>query len=281
MARPGPTWLGTLLYPAALVTLFLVLQLVARGLGIAEAQWPLFAAPWALLALVCSLPFRLRRAWGDSAPWRRLGVRASPGAAVAALAKGWARAALLLAPIAVLLTWSGMAQWRPDLDWAELANALALGLGVGFAEELLFRGWLWGELALHLGRARGAVAQALIFGLVHARADLGGAALIGLLGGLALLGWALALLRRADRGLLWGAVGLHGGLVGGWFALLQGGLTISAATPGWLVGPGGTNPNPVGGVLGWLGLALLAVSLAKAGNHPEERGITDNEETCR
>ena len=280
MARPGPTWLGTLLYPTALVALFLVSQLVGRGLGLPQASWPLFAAPWALGALVWSLPSRLRRGWGEPGPWRRLGVVGAPGAGVSALLGGGAKALGLLAPIGVLLVWSGMARWTPDLSWGEAANALALGLGVGFAEELLFRGWLWGELAFHLGRARGAVAQALLFSLAHTRADLGLAGLVGLLGGLALLGLALALQRRSDRGLLWGAVGLHGGLVGGWFALLQGGLVISPDSPAWLVGPGGAQPNPVGGGLGWLGLALLLGLLARGKSYPAEQGIIDNAKTC-
>lgn len=280
MGRPGPTWRGTVLYPCALVALFLALQLLARALGLPDTAWPLFAAPWALLALLVSLPPRLRRAWQESSPWRRLGVIAPLGATVRALLGGWGRAVALLAPISALLLWSGMARWQPHLSGAQLANALALGLGVGFAEELLFRGWLWGELSFHLGRARGALAQALIFSLVHTRLDLGVAGLVGLLGGLMLLGLALASQRRADGGLLWGAVGLHGGLVGGWFALQQGVLAIRPEAPLWLVGPGGASPNPVGGLLGWLGLAGLIWTLARAGGGAGARGIADNARSC-
>lgn len=280
MVRAGPTWLGTLLYPAALVALFLSLQLVARALGFPSSDWPLFAAPWALMALLLSLPHRLRRVWEEPTPWCRLGVVAPPWEALRALLGGAGKALALLAPIAVLLVWAGLARWQPDLSMAELANALALGLGVGFAEELLFRGWLWGELALHLGRARGAMAQAVLFSLVHARADLGFPALLGLLGGLFLLGLALAWQRRVDGGLLWGAVGLHGGLVGGWFALLQGALVLGPQSPFWLVGPGGSTPNPVGGLLGWLGLALLLLGLAQSLRQRGVQGITDNAHKC-
>jgi membrane protease YdiL (CAAX protease family) len=262
------------------VGLFLALQLVARGLGLPETAWPLFAAPWALLALILSLPFRLRQVWHESAPWRRLGVIGSLREAVLALVGGGAKALALLAPISALLLWSGLARWHPDLSWPQLANALALGLGVGFAEELLFRGWLWGELAFHLGRPRGAIAQALLFSLVHVRFDLGLVGLVGLVGGLAMLGLALALQRWADGGLLWGAVGLHGGLVGGWFALQQGVLVIRADTPPWLVGPGGSNPNPVGGVLGWLGLVGLLVVLIRTGRRQGAGGIADNARSC-
>jgi len=280
VARPGPTWLGTLRYPAVLVGIFLGLQLVARSSGLPSDDWPLFAAPWTLLALLLSLPLRLRRVWNEPRPWSRLGVVAPPQQVLGTLVGGWAKALALLVPIALLLLWSGMARWQPDLSGGEVANALALGLGVGFAEELLFRGWLWGELALHLGRARGAIAQAVIFSLVHARADLGILGLVGLLGGLLLLGLALALQRRADGGLLWGAVGLHGGLVGGWFALLQGGLVLPQESPIWLVGPGGATPNPVGGLLGWSGLTLVLFALARTLRLQDAQGITDNARIC-
>jgi hypothetical protein len=132
-------------------------------------------------------------------------------------------------------------------------NGLALALGVGFAEELLFRGWLLGELELQWGRQRALLLQAALFSLVHTRFNLPLLPLLGLLGGLMLLGLALGLQRRADRGLLWGAIGLHGGLVGGWFVLNQGLIALEPATPNWLTGPA----NPIGGVLGWLGLGLL------------------------
>jgi membrane protease YdiL (CAAX protease family) len=278
--RAGPTWLGTVLYPTALVSLFLALQLVARSLGLPEANWPLFAAPWALLALLLSLPPRLHRVWHEPFPWRRLGLIAPPGAALLALLRGLGGAFALLAPISALLLWSGLARWHPALSGPSVFNALALGLGVGFAEELLFRGWLWGELALHLGRRRGALAQALIFSLVHTRFNLGLAGLTGLLGGLTLLGLTLALRRRADGGLLWGAVGLHGGLVGGWFALQQGALAIGSEAPLWLVGPGGATPNPVGGLPGWLGLAGLGWLLSRSRPQAGARGITDNARSC-
>jgi membrane protease YdiL (CAAX protease family) len=137
-----------------------------------------------------------------------------------------------------------------------LLNGLGLGLGVGFAEELLFRGWLQGELELLAGRQRGLILQATVFSLAHTRFNLPPLQLVGLLGGLLLLGLALGLQRRADGGSLWGAVGLHAGLVGGWFVLNQGLLPVSADAPAWLMGPN----NPIGGLLGWLGLALLLLA---------------------
>jgi len=40
--------------------------------------------------------------------------------------------------------------------------------------------------------------------------------------------------------------------VGGWFLLQQGLVQESATAPSWLLGPA----NPIGGVMGWLGLGL-------------------------
>ncbi|MEC9452159.1 MAG: CPBP family intramembrane glutamate endopeptidase, partial [Cyanobacteriota bacterium] len=71
--------------------------------------------------------------------------------------------------------------------------------------------------------------------------------------------------RRLDHGSLWGCVGLHGGLVGGWFALQSGLIQFSPQSPLWLTGPG---DNPLGGVVGILAMASLLVyqltALAKA-----------------
>lgn len=211
----------------------------------------------ALLLLLASLPRRLRRCWGCTTPWRRLGVVGPPAAGLRALARGLLKALLLLAPLALLLLACGAARWRGNLEPAAAFNALALLLGVGFAEELLFRGWLWGELGLRLPPPRALLLQALVFALVHPWYRLPGPAAAALLGGLILLGVALALQRRADGGLLWGAVGLHGGLVGGWFALQAGLLEIGPQAPAWLLGPGGPEANPIGGLAGWLGLTGL------------------------
>ena len=173
-----------------------------------------------------------------------------------ALLRGLIKALLLLGLVAAGLALAGQLTWQPRLSVGVALNGLLLGLGVGFAEELLFRGWLMGELALLLGSQRAPWLQAAVFSLVHTRFNLPLLLLLGLLGGLLLLGLALGLQRRADHGLLWGAIGLHGGLVGGWFLLLHGLAQVNATAPSWLIGPA----NPIGGVLGWLGLALLLMT---------------------
>ena len=199
--------------------------------------------------------------WSEPRPWAALGIRGAkpqeqpaPGAA---LLKGLLIAAGLLMVITSVVLIDGSGNWRGEVDATQLTNAVLLCLGVGFAEELIFRSWLWTELQEMIGSRRAAWAQAGIFSLVHTRFNLGLGAMGGLLIGLFLLGMVLARQRQSDRGSLWGCIGLHGGLVAGWFLLQNGLLQLSPNAPPWLVGPGGHSPNPLGGLIGILSLLIL------------------------
>ena len=262
-AGSGPRWLGTLLFvPLLLAAAWLLTRpLLWLGTDDPETVKLLVMLGGFLLFLAC-LPLRLRRVWGVPRPWRDLGLNAPPGPSVRALAHGLLDAGLLLLGLTVLLLGLGQARWGGGLTMGQAANAVAL-VGVGFAEELVFRGWLWGELRLLLDWRRAAVAQAVVFSLLHTRFDQGWAIPLGLLPGMFVLALVLAGQRRKDDNLLAGAVGLHGGLVAGWFALQSGLLSLEPSIPVWLMGPNyssaahSPNYNPVGGLLGWLGLALL------------------------
>ncbi|MCP9939545.1 CPBP family intramembrane glutamic endopeptidase [Synechococcus sp. Cruz CV12-2-Slac-r] len=235
-------WLNTLLYPAVLVAIFLGFQ----ALGAA----PAVAALPALLALLVSLPLRVKNLWKEKQAWISLGVVAPSRKDVfKVLLRGFIKAVLLLLVLLIGLFFAGQIKWQPQISAGLLLNGFALGVGVGFAEELLFRGWLLGELEFRFaskawGKSLALVLQALVFSLAHTRFNLPLASLCGLLGGLTLLGLALGLQRRADAGLIWGAVALHGGLVGGWFVLNQG-----------LIGQ--QEGNPIGSWLAWIPLLLL------------------------
>jgi uncharacterized protein len=255
----GPRWIGTFLYVPVLYGLGWLLVRPLGGLapGLRPDQVNLAGGVLSLVLLLLTLPRRLRRTWGIDQPWRQLGLVAPVPSVLRALVRGLLKALLLLGLVSVVLLATGNASWAGVLSGGAAANALALGAGVGFAEELLFRGWLQGELGRHLGANRALTVQAVVFALVHPWYRLPVAGAVGLLGGLVLLGLALALQRRADGGVLWGAVGLHGGLVGGWFVLQGGLLQLEPWASLWLAGPGGGQPNPIGGAVGWLGLAAL------------------------
>ncbi|WP_094560100.1 CPBP family intramembrane glutamic endopeptidase [Synechococcus sp. 8F6] len=254
-----PHWWGTLLYVPVLYGLG---WLASRPLLLLAPSWrtdqvDLAGLAVSLLLLLLTLPLRLRRVWQDPQPWQRLGLAVPLALALRSGVRGLLKALVLLLLVAAALVLAGQAQWLGELNSALLINGLLLLVGVGFAEELLFRGWLWGELELQVGARRALLLQALIFALLHPWYRAPGLEAVGLLGGLILLGLVLALQRRADGGSLWGAIGLHGGLVGGWFLVQKGLLQISPAAPGWWVGPGGADINPIGGLIGWIGLAAL------------------------
>ncbi|NBP32478.1 MAG: CPBP family intramembrane metalloprotease, partial [Synechococcaceae bacterium WB6_1B_055] len=102
-------WVNTLLYPAVLVAIFLVGQALGAS--------PALAAVPALLALVVSLPLRVKQLWGETQPWISLGVVAPSGKDLfKALLRGLIKALLLLIFLLIGLLLTGQIQWQPALS---------------------------------------------------------------------------------------------------------------------------------------------------------------------
>lgn len=221
-------------------------------MGLPASAVSLVGTVFSFLLFLLLMPRWISLRWLNKRPWVALGLRSvapdQPSSFVALL-RGLFWSVLLLALVVLPLLLGHWAQFqRPD-SVRLLLDAFVLLFGVGFAEELLFRGWLWEELNGLFGAKTGIISQAAIFSIVHTRFNLGVWPMLGLLSGLFLLGLVLALRRRLDHGSLWGCVGLHGGLISGWFLLEKSALKLSADSPAWLIGPGGINPNPLGGVV--------------------------------
>ena len=235
-------------------------------LGLSSSQHSLAGTLTSVLLLVLLLPAWCRYRWDTRHCWRSLGIsgggRGGRRRLSSALLRGLLLATFLLALVTVALLMGSWAHWLGEWSLSRSLNALALLLVVGLTEELIFRGWLWRELDQLIGPASAVAGQALIFSLVHTRFNLGFWPMMTLLIGLLLLGLCLAVQRRLDGGSLWGCVGLHGGLVAGWFLLQSGLLQLSPDAPSWLVGPGSSNANPLGGAIGLGGLlGLLSLQL--------------------
>jgi len=222
-----------------------------------------------ILFIVC-LPSWIRLRWKRNNYFKALGLSyLHRKDLIIDFSKGFVWSVCLILVVLIPLSLSPWINSFGTINLGIFLNAILLCFGVGFAEELIFRGWLWGELNLILGNRLGVIFQALIYSLVHIRLDLNFIDLISLLFGLFLLGLVLAVRRTLDKGSLSGCIGLHGGLVGIWFCINSGLVGFSENTPTLLVGPGGITPNPLGGLLAIFSLLTLLyfyrVALASAG----------------
>jgi membrane protease YdiL (CAAX protease family) len=158
-------------------------------------------------------------------------------------------------------------------------QGLGVALAVGFAEELLFRGWLLAELEQDCSPGVALVINSAVFALAHfikpfsevlrTAPQFLGLFLLGLA-----LGWARRTPGRGNsqsfpdvpianvRGTLALPIGLHGGLVWGYYMVDVGDLIqYSGRVPEWLTG---IDANPLAGVLGLIMLGGIAVAFARA-----------------
>ncbi|BAY40360.1 abortive infection protein [Nostoc sp. NIES-2111] len=133
-----------------------------------------------------------------------------------------------------------------------------VGLGVGFAEELLFRGWLLNELERDYNSSFALWIDAVTFAALHFIRPL--EAIIQTFPqfpALVLLGLTQVWGKRWRKGRLGLPIGLHGGLVWGYYIINVGGLIqYTGQVPNWVTG---VNNNPLQGVMGVVFMSVLAL----------------------
>lgn len=170
---------------------------------------------------------------------------------------GFGVGAVSLALLFVVMALLGWTAWRsPGSRFgAVVLEGLLVALGVGLAEELVFRGWLWGELKHDYAASTALWVSSFTFAALHFIKPLPEMLRTApQFPGLLLLGLVLAGARQRCRGRLGMAIGLHGGLVWGYYLAELGGLVAPRTGPSWLTGIDG---NPLAGGLGLLFLAGL------------------------
>jgi len=172
----------------------------------------------------------------------------------------------------------GWVLWQPPAIafWELVVEGLLVSLGIGFAEELFFRGWLLDELQRDYHPQVVLWVNATIFALVHGIRPQFPALL--------LLGLTLVLAKRACsdvdsvlhsnwqparqhnlpanvfQGRLGLPMGLHAGLVWSYYVVNVGKLVNYAPqAPEWLTG---FDRNPLAGALGVLFLSALAFGMS-------------------
>lgn len=138
-----------------------------------------------------------------------------------------------------------------------IGQGLLCGCAVAFFEELFFRGWLLKELELDYSPVTALWISAFIFAFLHFIKPL--AAVMKTLPqfpALMLLGATLVWAKRICRGRLGLSIGLHAGLIWGYYILNVGGLlSYRPNVPDWVTG---INRNPLQGIMGLLFLSILA-----------------------
>lgn len=226
-------------------------------------------APIALFCVfVLLLPLWMRCVHQRSRPWQALGMhclRAWLRTWLVAFVAGGLAVGLLYG-LQLLLGWStwvgpGTANWPYNL-----LEGLLVGVGVGLAEELIFRGWMLFEFEQDHPLPIALVVDAGIFAIAHYLRPLSEIlATWPQFVGLFLLGCALVWARRIPLSpsghhkpttTLGPAAGLHGGLVFTYYQFDVNDLVSTTnRVPDWITGVSG---NPLAGLLGLSLLGAIA-----------------------
>ena len=210
-------------------------------------------------SFIILLPSWAKLRWKTHQPWVILGLNFEKKyEAIKLFFDGLMWAIFLLTILLLFFFLFGWIESFNHISINSLFNAFLLVIGVGFVEEIIFRGWLMQEMIFLFGVRKGIILQAAIFSLVHIRFDVGLFALIPFSLGLFLFGLVLTLRRIIDNGELWGCIGFHGGLVGIWFLFDSGLLIFSNETPYYFLGAAKELQNPIGG---FIGITVLLVIL--------------------
>jgi uncharacterized protein len=158
---------------------------------------------------------------------------------------------LLIFTIQSILGWATWEPLKPTFGKIFL-EGMGVGLGYGIAEELFFRGWLLDELQRGYSAKTALWATSIIFAIPHCLGNYKTQ-----FPGLVLLSMILIWAKQATHGRLGLSIGLHGGLIWGWYLVSVGELvTFTNRVPAWVTG---IDLNPLQGLVGILGLGAIAL----------------------
>ncbi|MEX6775893.1 CPBP family intramembrane glutamic endopeptidase [Limnospira fusiformis] len=261
--RPVPVRLG--LFVVLLLLIWLPLAIPIYWLG-GDPNWVSIIT---LVLLYCQFLILLqwwgKSVYGQPRYLRVCGLeisRRSGEGLLIGLGLGWVGVLGIFA----IATGFGWLKWQPfPANFPIIIiESLLVSLGVGFAEELLFRGWLLEELRRDYSPVKSLWVSSVIFALLHfikpweeivrTWLQFPGLLLLGII-----LVWAKDVTRTPNHphGSLALAIGLHGGLVGAYYIINVGELTMNLGkVPPWVTG---IDSNPLAGLLGLLGLGAIAI----------------------
>ena len=115
------------------------------------------------LLFIFSLPYWFYIRWKKSSAWVLLGINKDKVLKnFVNFSKGILFALVLIILILFPLLQKNYISWIGEFSPIILLNSIVLGLGVGFAEEIIFRGWLLEELKFEYGTKLSMALQAII-----------------------------------------------------------------------------------------------------------------------
>lgn len=150
----------------------------------------------------------------------------------------------------------GWVQWQPmQSSFPRIfVEGGVVAIAYGFAEELLFRGWFLNELERGYSKTTSLWVCSVIFALLHGIRPQFPA--------LVILGLSLVWAKRACRGRLGLAIGLHAGLIWGYYLVNVGQLVkFSNIVPAWVIG---IDRNPLASLVGILALSAIGFGVRRS-----------------
>lgn len=164
---------------------------------------------------------------------------------------------LLIFMIQGLFGWLIWQSFSPSLI-TTIIEGLVVAIAVGCAEELVFRGWLLEELERDYSPSVSLWVTAIIFGLLHFIKPLAEIwRTLPQLPALIFLGLILVWAKRQHQQRLGMSIGIHSGLIWGYYLIDVGDLVnYTQLVSDWVTG---IDSNPLAGLMGWLGLLGLGV----------------------
>jgi len=259
-----PKFLSTIIFIPILYGIGWALSQPLLLFNFEKENLSLIGTIFTFLLFLFFLPYWFYIRWNISNTWVILGINKNKlFKNFVHFSQGILFSLVLIILILVPLLQKNCISWIGEFSPSILLNSVLLGLGVGFSEEIIFRGWLLEELKFEYGTKISIALQAIIFSFVHNLSNEIFWNIVGLRLGFILLGIFLSLIKIRDKGSLWNCIGIHGGLVGIWFLLNNGLIEFKENTPSFLAGPFTQNiPNPIGSFSAILILLLLCIFYA-------------------
>ena len=256
-----PKILSTILFIPFLYLMGWVLAQPLFYLNFDKENLSLIGTFFTLFLFIFLLPYWFQGKWNIKNTWEKLGInRNNIWINILHFSQGILFSLILIIIILIPILKTNYVTWSGELTPSILSQTFFYILGLGLAEELVFRAWLFEELKLVYGIKISIIFQAFVYSFIHYISDTSFLNIIGLRLGWFFLGILLSLIRVKDKGSLWRCIGIHGGLVGIWYFLNEVFIKISLKTPSYLVGPFNENlSNPLGSLCGIILIIILCI----------------------